>query len=135
MADMPQKTNKILLVDDDQFLLNMYAIKFNKNGYETEAVTSADKGLERLRSGEKYDAIIFDIVMPNIDGFLFAETIKKENLAPQAALIALTNQAQNDDIERGKSIGVDGYIVKASTIPSEVVKEVRTILEKKLSLN
>lgn len=130
MAEEQKNLKKVLLIDDDQFLLNMYAIKFQKSGYEVEVIKSAELGLEKLRAGAKYSAIIFDIVMPAMDGFQFAEVVKKEKLAGEAALIALTNQGQDVDIERGKSLGVDDYIVKASVLPSEVVKEVTAILMK-----
>lgn len=126
-----KKAKKILIVDDDQFLLNMYSVKFKKTGFEIDAVSSGAFALDKLKSGIKYDAILFDIVMPSMDGFELAETIKKENLQGDAALIVLSNQNQSSDIDRFNAIGVDGYIVKASTIPSEVVKEVDLILEKK----
>jgi two-component system chemotaxis sensor kinase CheA len=131
MPEEQKKLKKVLLVDDDLFLLNMYAVKFQKAGYEIQTVGSAEAALENLRSGSKYDAIVFDIVMPAMDGLAFAETVKKEKLSPQSVLIALTNQAQDADIERGKSIGIDGCIVKASALPSEVVREVTEVIEKK----
>ncbi|HEY9584155.1 MAG TPA: response regulator [Candidatus Paceibacterota bacterium] len=125
------KQRKVLLVDDDQFLLNMYSMKFKKSGYEVDAASSGSNALEKLRSGGIYDVIIFDVVMPTMDGFEFAETVRKEKLVPGAALVALTNQGQAEDIERGKKVGVDGYIVKASAVPSEVVNEINVILEQK----
>ena len=96
-----------------------------------EVVTSAEKVLEKLKGGSVYDAIVFDIVMPSMTGFEMIEIIKKDKLAPDSALIALTNQGQQSDIDRGKKLGIDGYIVKASSIPSEVVKEIGTILNAK----
>jgi CheY-like chemotaxis protein len=130
MANEEDK-KKILVVDDDEFLLNMYAIKLKNSDYVPEVVTSAAKALEKLKSGNKYDAIVFDIVMPSMSGFELVEEIKKQKYAPESALIALTNQGQQADIDRGKKLGIDGYIVKASSIPSEVVKEIGTILEAK----
>lgn len=131
MSEEVNKQKKVLLVDDDQFLLSMYAQKFQKSGYEVDSAISGFMALEKLRAGGVYDAVIFDVVMPGMDGFELAETIKKEKLASKSILVALTNQGQAEDIERGKKIGVDGYIVKASAVPSEVVSEVDTILEKR----
>ena len=122
---------KVLLVDDDEFLLNMYAIKLKNSGYTPEVVTSGVAAIEKLRNGGDYDAIVFDIVMPAMTGFEMIEAIKKEKMATRAALISLTNQGQQADIERGKKLGIDGYIVKASSVPSEVVNEINTILEAK----
>jgi two-component system, chemotaxis family, sensor kinase CheA len=125
----PEEKKRVLLVDDDEFLLNMYAIKLKNSGYEPDVATSAQQALEKLKGGEKYGAIVFDIVMPTMSGFDFVEVLKKDKLAPDAAVIALTNQGQPNDIDKGKKLGIDGYIVKASSIPSEVVKEIGLIIE------
>jgi two-component system chemotaxis sensor kinase CheA len=125
------KLKKILILDDDHFLLGMYSLKFHNSGYEVESVTSAKDALDKLRSGSVYDVVVFDIVMPSIDGFQFMEMVNKENYLKNTCFVALTNQSQQTDIERGKKLGVSGYIIKASTIPSEVVKEVDEILKNK----
>ena len=69
--------------------------------------------------------------MPSMDGLEFIKKMKEERLSPLSTVVVLTNQSQSAEIDRAKEIGVDGYIVKASTIPSEVVQKVRTILAKK----
>ncbi len=122
---------KILIVDDDHFLLNMYSVKFKNSGYEPVVASGAEEAYAKLKAGENPEVIIFDIVMPGISGIEFLEKIKKEKLSGNSAVIALTNQDLSSDIEKAKSLGVDGYIVKASTIPSEVVEEVGKILKKK----
>ncbi len=116
-----------MIVDDDKFLLNMYSIKFGKNGFEVTSASSGDEVFAKIKEGLKPDIILLDIVMPGMDGFEILEKIKKEALAPQASVIMLTNQGQLSDIEKAKSLGVDGYIIKATTIPSEVVAEVTRI--------
>ena len=67
--------------------------------------------------------------MPGMDGLELLKIIKQENLAPDSVIIMLTNQA--DDFEKAKALGVDGYIIKATTIPSEVVDQVLTIYRNK----
>ncbi|HVS79854.1 MAG TPA: response regulator [Candidatus Paceibacterota bacterium] len=122
-----QKGNyKMLLVDDDQFLLNMYSLKFGKNGYDVTAISNPQEALTKLREGLSPDVIVLDIIMPGIDGLQVLQTIRDEKLASNAAVVMLTNQG--DGIERAKKLGVAGYIVKATTIPSEVVKEVSDIM-------
>ena len=70
------------------------------------------------------DIIILDMVMPEMDGVELLSKIRKENLAKDAAVIILSNQGQSSEIDRAKGYGIAGYIVKATTIPSEVLKEV-----------
>ena len=129
---MDSQKKKIFLVDDDQFLLNMYTIKFTNSGFEVESATTGQAALQKLRDGFSPDAVLFDIVMPSMDGLELLSHVKEEKLATGARFIALTNQGQSADIERGKNIGVDGYIVKASAIPSEIVNEVGIILKSKI---
>lgn len=128
MADTPYT---ILLVDDDKFLLDMYSLKFKERGYAIEAAAGAEEAYKRLTGGFKPNAILLDIVMPGLDGFGFLEKIKNENLAPEVAIVMLTNQGQESDIERARSLGADGYIVKASSIPSEVVEKTEAVIKAK----
>lgn len=130
MSADKEKHNKVLLVDDDQFLLNMYAVKFKNSGLEPDTANSAQVALQKLRDGTVPDLMLVDLVMPTMDGFEFLRQVKEGRLAPKAAIIVLTNQGRQADIDRAKELHVDGYIVKATTIPSEVVEEVRKILEK-----
>ena len=124
-----EKQKTILIVDDDKFLCSLYQAKFAKEGFAVEVAQSAGEALQKIRDGLAPSVVMFDIIMPGIDGVAFVETLKREKLAPHAALVALTNQGQADgNIERVKSLGVDGYIVKASMIPSEVVAEIHKVI-------
>ncbi len=127
---MPEK-KKIFIIDDDAFLLSMYSMKFEKNGFEVKVAGNGSDAVDILKGGYKPDVLIMDLIMPVMDGFTMYETIKKENLAPGALSVMLTNQGTAADINRAKELGVNGFIVKATTIPSEVVEEVKTLLNKK----
>jgi DNA-binding response OmpR family regulator len=125
-------TYKIYLTDDDRFLLDMYAVKFKAAGHEVSVFQNGNLVLEELRTKPAPDALLLDIVMPEIDGFEVLEAIKKENLAPTMKTIVLSNQGQESDIERAKELGAVGYIIKASAIPSEVYSETIAIIEKNI---
>ena len=129
MTDTLKK--KVLLVDDDSFLLSMYSLKFEKNNYEVVVALSGQDALNKLKDGLKPDILIFDVVMPGMDGIELLSAVREQHLADQAKCMMLSNQGEPADIERAKKIGIDGYIVKASSIPSEVVKAVDDILAKK----
>ena len=115
-----QKEYLILIVDDDKFLVEMYKKKFVDLGMKVEEATSPLDALEKLRQGLVPDVLVSDIIMPGMDGIEFIETIRKENLIPQTTIIMLTNENDSAKIEKAKSLGVAGYIIKATTIPSEV---------------
>lgn len=122
---------KILIVDDDKFLLNMYSIKFQKEKFNVTVASDGADALKKLQDGFVPDAIVLDIVMPVMDGLEFLEKMRGENLAKDATLLILSNQGQSSDIEKAKRLGIDGYIVKATTIPSEVVTEILRMLSNK----
>lgn len=131
MSESSPKVKKVLLIDDDKFLLDMYAVKFGKAGYEVIVADSTDGALKILQGGNMPDVILVDIVMPGMDGLEFVERIRNDKLASSASIIMLTNQGSSDDIARAKKLGVDGYIVKATTIPSEVLATVEKIFGSK----
>lgn len=118
---------KIFLVDDDRFLLDMYTVKFQKNGLDVETATGSNAALARLREGYTPDIILLDIIMPTMDGLALLEIIRAEKLAEKSTIIMLTNQA--DDEEKAEQLGIDGFIIKAMTIPSEVVAKVMDIYQ------
>ena len=122
---------RIYIVDDDRFLLDMYAIKFKNAGHEITAFQSADEVLTALRKDPAPDAVLLDVVMPNMTGFEMVEVIRKENLAPTTKFIVLSNQGQDTDLDKAKELKTAGYIIKASAIPSEVFAETISIIEKK----
>jgi CheY-like chemotaxis protein len=123
---------KILIVDDDTFLLDMYALKFSKAGYEVK-VSNSGEGAMKIINEEKYvpDIILADVIMPGLDGLDMVEEIISKKLLPNVIVIMLTNQSTPDDLLRAKKISVDGYIVKATSIPSEVLSEVQKIVASK----
>lgn len=131
MSDAQPKKYSLLLLDDDQFLLSMYSLKFKNSGFEVEAANNAIAALQKLRDGFSPDVILCDLIMPTMDGFEFLKNLRDERLSPSSAVLVLTNTNQSDEIERAKKFNVDGYIVKASAIPSEVVEEVKAILNKR----
>src|SRR3990167_5376112 len=121
----------VFLVDDDRFLLDLYAVKFKNSGHEVTVFGGGEDLLAALRKEGSVapNAILLDLIMPGVSGFEVLEAIRKEHLAKVTKIIILSNQGQDSDIEKAKQLGADGYIVKASAIPSEVFAETLRTLE------
>ena len=126
-----EKKYKVLIVDDDKFLLDMYAMKFKNLGHDATVAVGANDALERLRGDMNPEIILLDIIMPTMDGLELLEVIRKENLAPNATIVMLTNETDPAKFEKAKSLRVNDYILKATTIPSEVVSRVIDIVKTK----
>lgn len=125
------KKYKILIVDDDEFLLDMYSLKFRQTGFDAEIGFGGADALEKIKNGLNPDVVLLDLVMPNMDGFELLTILKKEKLAEGALTVILTNLGQKEDIDKGLKIGADKYIVKAYCTPSEVVGKVIELLKEK----
>jgi CheY-like chemotaxis protein len=123
----PEIKIKILIVDDDKFLLDMYSLKFSKSGYEVNTAFNGEEAIHKIIEGYVPDVILSDVIMPVMDGLKFLKKLHEDKLVPNATIVMLSNQGQNEDIELAKSLGIDGYIVKALTIPSEVLEQVDKI--------
>ena len=118
----------ILLLDDDKFLVDMYGLKFTAAGFVVQICLSARDALQLLRDGIKPAAIVFDLTMPERDGYAFLQSLRDEHLAEGAKKIALTNQSTDSEKAKATELGADLFIVKATMIPSEVVTSVRGAL-------
>ncbi|OGF23621.1 hypothetical protein A3H09_03515 [Candidatus Falkowbacteria bacterium RIFCSPLOWO2_12_FULL_45_13] len=120
---------KILLVEDDSFLLGMYAAKFELEGFK---VIMAEDGEKAIRASLKElpDVILLDIILPKLDGFEVLKQLKAEGKTAKIPVILLTNLSQRDEIKRGLEMGAADYLIKAHFMPSEVVEKIKRILSK-----
>jgi CheY-like chemotaxis protein len=127
---METEPKKILIVDDDSFLLDMYALKFSKSNFSVTTALGPESALEKLRDRLSPNIILLDIMMPVMDGFELFKKIKEENISPNSIVIFLSNRGQPSDVTQSEALGASGYIVKASSTPSEVIEKVVNIINK-----
>jgi DNA-binding response OmpR family regulator len=118
---------KILLVDDDVFLRDMYAAKFREAG---DTIETAENGAEALLKLEEtsYDVVITDMVMPGMTGAELVLQIRALTSTHHIVCIVLSNQGEESDIALAKKNGADEYIIKAELVPSEVVAKVHALI-------
>lgn len=118
---------KILLVEDDQDLQEMYETKFAMEGFE---VVKAENGAEALNkvSSENPKIVLLDIVMPEVDGFQVLKDLKANPATKEIPVILLTNLGQEGDIKKGMELGAADYLIKANFTPNEVVGKVKKAL-------
>ncbi|HBI97090.1 MAG: Two-component response regulator [Candidatus Falkowbacteria bacterium GW2011_GWC2_38_22] len=124
---MEEQKIKILLIEDDPFLLSMYSTKFEAEGFVVITADDGEKGL-KAAGGERADIIMLDILMPKMNGFEVLEKLKADEKTKDIPVILLTNLNQKDEIEKGLVLGADDYMIKAHFMPSEVVAKIRKVL-------
>ncbi|MBI2459627.1 MAG: response regulator [Parcubacteria group bacterium] len=126
---MPKDKIKILLVEDDSFLLGMYATKFEMENFQVITAEDGEKAV-RLALKEAPDVILLDIILPKVDGFEVLRRLKANRPTAAIPVILLTNLSQKDEIERGLKMGAEDYLIKAHFMPSEVVDKIKNALNK-----
>jgi len=104
---------KILLVDDSPFFRNMLSPMLTIAGYQVVSVQSGQEAIALCNQGEKFDIIISDIEMPDMNGYEFAQKVKAtDSKWKNVPLVALSSHATAQDLERGKAAGFKDYIAK-----------------------
>ena len=128
---MAEKQTSIFIVDDDEFILDVYSVKFREKGYNVEISMSGSDAFEKIKQGFSPDVMLLDIVMPKMDGFELLKKIREEKLIPGSLIIILTNLGQKEDIQKGIDLKADDYVVKAYYTPSKIAQKVEGLLLKK----
>ena len=114
---------KILIVEDDKILAEMYQAKFKHEGHDVQVALSGEQCLEDLDKF-KPELILLDILMPKLNGFHILKEIKKHPDFAETPIILLTNLDQSEvelNDEMARAIGVSDYLVKGQHTPDEIV--------------
>lgn len=119
---------KILLIEDDSFISEMYYTKLKDVGYEVETAYDGEDGLKKV-SELKPDLILLDIRLPKLDGLELLSIIKGKDDLKNIPVIILSNLGEKEDIEKGLSLGAIDYLIKAHYTPTEVVEKVTKAIE------
>ncbi len=105
------KTNKILIVDDDRVTLKLISRKLGEKGFDVVSEEAADAGLQKAMN-EKYDLIILDVMMPVINGFNICRLLKADERCKKIPVILLSIRAEKSDFAIGEEVGADAYFTK-----------------------
>jgi len=115
---------KILLVEDDEALANVYKSRLDIEGFETQWVGNGEDALSSAVSF-KPDLILLDAMMPKISGFDVLDILRNTPDTANIHVIMLTALSQPKDKERAESLGVDDYLVKSQVVIGDVIDRVR----------
>lgn len=120
-------SKKIMIVEDDSFVLDIYQTKLSQEGY---TVIEARNGVEAMKKleKEKPDLLLLDIVMPYMDGIEVLKKIKDREDLKNMPVILLTNLSQKEEINVGLGLGASDYLIKSHFTPSEVMEKIKIYL-------
>lgn len=120
---------KILLVEDDHILVDMYRIKFKISGLNLLIATGGYQGLDMIKK-EKPDLVLLDIKMDDLDGFEVLKKMKADPTVKDIPVFLLTNMSEKEASDEGKQLGAERYVMKAKQTPEEIVEIVTDRLNK-----
>ena len=124
-----EKKYKVLVVEDDDFLSEMYSLKLNMEGFDVKVGHDGDEGL-KLAKKFLPDIILLDLLMPKKNGYEVLGDLKKSERLKHIPVIILSNLGQKEEVKKGMDLGAETFLTKAHYMPSEVISMVREILTK-----
>lgn len=124
---MDPKLKKVLLVEDEDFIRDLYVRQLSKAGFQVKSAADGQIGLDMLKN-ETFDLLLLDIMLPGINGLQLLREFKTQNPNSSMVTILLTNLGQEAVIKEGFELGAQAYLIKASYTPDQVVNEVKNAL-------
>ena len=119
-----EEKKKILLVEDDETLLNVYKSRFELEGFEVAEVSDGEQALAKVMEF-KPDLILLDAMMPKINGFDVLDIIRNTPETTSIKVIMLTALSQESNKEHARSVGADDYLVKSQVVIGDIVAKVK----------
>lgn len=128
---MPEESNtpnyhKILFIEDEPFISELYSRQLKKAGYEATIVADGLEGLKQAQTNA-YDIILLDIMVPNLTGTELLAKLRESTPDLKAKIIVTTNLEQNEKARQAVEKQADGYLIKANITPRELVEFLRSL--------
>ena len=118
---------KILVVEDEKELLDLYVTLLQQEGYDVDNAADGELALSKA-SNNTYDLILLDIILPKMDGLQVLDNLKKTGKLPKGKVVLLTNLGQDLVVAKALEFNVRGYIVKSDYTPEQLLNEVKGYL-------
>lgn len=129
-AAKKQTTKKtILVVEDDKFLVKVYQVKFEKEGFEVWIAADGKEAMDFLEKEDMPDIILLDLMLPIVNGFEVLTAIKKKEKWKNIPVIILSNLGQVSDVKKAKDLGAIEYIIKSNSKINDIVDKVKQYLK------
>lgn len=124
----PQSGRRVLCIEDEHFIAELYSRALIKGGYRVDLVTDGAEGLKAAQTNN-YDIILLDLMVPNVTGIEILRALRDPAQTPnfKAKVIITTNLEQREDVRADIESQADGYLVKAELTPHELVDFIDTV--------
>jgi DNA-binding response OmpR family regulator len=123
-----ENSQKILIVEDDNFLGDLLVDYLNKSGIKAVLSRDAETALKMIHQ-ERPLLILLDLLLPGMNGLELLRTLKNEEIVPSLPVIILSNLAQKEKIEEAITLGARDFLVKANFDLTEIARKVKDTLK------
>ena len=120
--------SKILLVEDDRFLIKAVYTKLTQKGFEVVLANDGDEAISKAKT-EKPELVLLDMVLPKKSGFEVLQELKEDSTTKNIPIIVLTNLEGSEDVERALANGATTYLVKANYSAHDVASKIKQVLD------
>jgi DNA-binding response OmpR family regulator len=121
---------KILLIEDEKVLVELYTEGFAEEGFDIKAVLSAEEGLKAVKKG-KPDLVILDILLPKENGIFFLEEMRKDPEVKDIPVVVLSNLDAPETRRKALKLGALDYLIKTDFAPHELIERIKRVFPKK----
>jgi DNA-binding response OmpR family regulator len=121
---------KIFIVEDDTFLQGLEATKLKKEGFDILTAANGKEASEIVKKKEKFDLVLLDLLLPDMDGFEVLSLIKKEKTYENIPVIVFSNLSEDKDVKKAKSLGASEFMIKSNFNLDELTQKVRELVGK-----
>ena len=121
---------KILVVEDDKFLRELFVRKMFNEGFDVDSAIDAEQAFDVLKK-KKPEIILLDLILPGVDGFEILGQIKKDDKLKDIPVMVISNLGQKEDIDRAMKLGAVDFLIKANYTLDEIITRVLIVLNKK----
>jgi DNA-binding response OmpR family regulator len=128
MAETNDKKIKVLLIEDEPEVLELYRLKLTLDDYEVIVASSGKEGLSKALS-EGPELIFLDIKMPEMDGFEVLKKLRESPKTKNTPVVILSNFDEQEMIERGLSLGANEFLIKSQFTPEEISSKIKGWVE------
>jgi DNA-binding response OmpR family regulator len=119
-----ERPKRILLVEDDDAIANVYLVRLQAEGFDVRRVANGEDALADALS-YRPDLVMLDIMMPKVSGFDVLDILRNTPETANLKIIMLTALSQESDRERAESLGVDDYLVKSQVVIADVIDRIK----------
>jgi PleD family two-component response regulator len=119
---------KVLVVEDDSFILDTIVRKFNSSGFSVSFAKNADEAKTSIKE-KSPDIVLLDIIFPQGNGLDFLAELKKDDITKDIPVVIFSNLSSEREVNKAKELGAVDFIVKATISPGQVVMKVKEILK------